>query len=193
MVDLGKPLQIRRIAAEETAVTDAAWRLLNRAQGDGLFGRDYVARHSDGEQGITVGAWRADVLVGVGCAELLTGLDYYLPFESGITARLAGERVGSLCTLAVEEHCRGQGIGQQLGRARLAWLRERGCTTVLAVSWLSGLAHTSDRVFEKLGFEGGKTVPAFYRADALKHPFDCPGCRQVPCACAARLYEYRFV
>ena len=62
------------------------------------------------------------------------------------------------------------------------------CDLVLGVSWVSVLSHTSDRVFDRLGFQPVNEVPRFYQESAITHPFDCPGCKVRPCACAAILY-----
>jgi GNAT superfamily N-acetyltransferase len=91
-------------------------------------------------------------------------------------------------TASVTESLQGQGIGQELARHRIRWLGEAGCTAVIGVSWESGLANTSDRVFRKLGFERLAQVKGFYADDSVCRGFICPVCGSPPCRCSASLF-----
>lgn len=165
-------------------------RLLNVTQGDGLFAMDYVDRKLANDY--VVGAFDNNQLIGVGIARAMGSEDYeyYTPFTPEIRSWFQEYHMGSFDTLAIEDAYRGQGIGQAISRMRLKWLKEKGCNRVIGVSWVSGLAHTSNRVFEKMGFKAFKKVENFYGETSLKYPFDCPGCKVHPCACAAILYVY---
>ncbi|MEK6555360.1 MAG: GNAT family N-acetyltransferase, partial [Bdellovibrionota bacterium] len=88
-------------------------------------------------------------LIGAAGAELISNYDYYLPFEANLNEKFAGKIVGSFATMTVHEKYQGQGIGQKLSQARLNWLKEMKADYIIGVSWVSGLKHTSARVFEK--------------------------------------------
>ncbi|MCX6113475.1 MAG: GNAT family N-acetyltransferase [Proteobacteria bacterium] len=166
--------------------------IMNRTQGDGLFNEDYLVKKARSTDGVVLCAFLKNKLVGVGCAELINDLDYYKPFDNNIVERLKNKKVGSLCSLSVHEDFQGKGIGQMIARKCLDWLKSRGCDLVLGLSWVSGLPHTSNRVFQKIGFQVIKEVKEFYKEGATKHPFNCPGCKTQPCICSAVLYEYHF-
>lgn len=164
--------------------------LLNRTQGRDLFAVDYLdERVAEGDIAVFA-AFLQNQVVGVGIAQIITKFDYYLPFVPDIDRELRHKIVGSFATLAVAEGVQGQGIGQQLSRLRREWLTSKNCEVILGVSWVSGLAHTSDRVFEKSGFYAVKRVDNFYYESSLKQPFICPGCGEPPCTCAAILYRW---
>jgi ribosomal protein S18 acetylase RimI-like enzyme len=169
---------------------DEAVTLLNRTQGEGLFDRKYLRDKIEKPTSCVFASCSGEEVLAVGCAEILSSLEYYLPFDVEIKNRLNERRVGSLCALSVVERFQGKGIGQKMTRARMNWLKLMGCDVVLGVSWVSTLLHTSDRVFEKSGFERKATVREFYKKHALEHPFRCPGCMVQPCECSAILYEY---
>jgi GNAT superfamily N-acetyltransferase len=128
-------------------------------------------------------------IVGVGVTQIIDNFEYYRPFDSNIETELSTKRVGSFSTLAINESNQGQGLGQRLSMLRLDWLKDQGCQVVVGVSWVSGLSHTSNRVFEKMGFSAVKKVDHFYKESSIKHPFECPGCFKAPCTCSAILYR----
>ena len=164
-------------------------KLLNRSQGEDLFAPDYLANRASDPLSYVVGAVANNALVAIGVASLIDTFDYYKPFDEEIGLELAKKRVGSFSTLCVVESMRGRGIGQSLSQLRLDWLQEKKCEVILGVSWVSGLGHTSDRVFEKLGFHAVKKAELFYYKSSIEKPFFCPGCRAAPCICAAVLYR----
>jgi GNAT superfamily N-acetyltransferase len=138
---------------------------------------------------VIVGAFEQYKLIGLGVAQIITNFEWYLPFDPNITMELAQKKVASFSTLAVNEAYQGKGIGQEISRMRLAWVKDHKCEVILGVSWVSGLSHTSDRVFEKMGFKAIKKLDNFFVELSLKNPFDCPGCKNAPCTCAAILYR----
>ena len=163
--------------------------MMNRTQGQGLFDRDYLINKANSKGAIVLCAFLNKQLIGVGGAEIIDNLDYYRPFDNKIAERLKDKKIGSLCTLCVHEHFQGKGFGQQITRKRIDWLVSQGCDVILGISWVSGLPHTSDRVFQKMGFQKVQEVKEFFKEGAIKAPFDCPGCRVQPCTCSAILYE----
>jgi GNAT superfamily N-acetyltransferase len=180
---------ITQITPDDSQLFPAALELLNRTQGRDIFGPQYMSERTSDPESFVVGAFVGAELVGVGVAQLLSEFEYYQTFDREIPSELKDRTVGSLSTLCVHERFRGKGIGKRLSRRRLEWLIERKCEVTLGVSWVSGLPHTSDRVFEALGFKAVKTVSNFYYDTSLKHPFSCPGCERSPCICSAVLYR----
>jgi GNAT superfamily N-acetyltransferase len=183
-----RDLVIRPITAMDKAFFADALELLNRTQGRDLFGPGYMDKRTTSPSTYVVGAFLNDILVGLGVAELIDNLDYYRPFQPSICEDLRGKKVGSLATLCVTETLQGKGIGQKITQRRLEWLQGKNCDIILGVSWVSGLSHTSNRVFDKLGFTAVNKVDQFYRQSSLEHPFICPQCGVPPCKCAAILY-----
>ena len=188
---MSRALEISALQQSDPYIINAALRLMNRTHGEGLFDSNYlVSRIRSGDSLVLVGHLDRK-FAAVGCAEIVKDFDYFLPFDPGIEDRLNGQKVGLLRTLSVQEEYQGQGFGKQMTQCRTQWLIEQGCGTILGVSWVSGLAHTSSRVFEKLGFRTVKRVDHFFREQAIRQPFDCPGCQVQPCECAAILYELK--
>lgn len=185
-------IEIRELDTTNARLLSDSLAMLNRTQGEGLFKESYLTDMNNNPHGLTLCGFLDDKLVSVGCSEIIDDFKYYTSFDSDIVERFQNKKIGSLSTLCVREDLQGKGIGQLLTKKRMQWLQSQKCDLVIGISWVSGLAHTSKRVFEKLDFKAVKEVPDFFKAGALKHPFDCPGCKSHPCACSAILYEYSF-
>ncbi|OUR93532.1 hypothetical protein A9Q84_18860 [Halobacteriovorax marinus] len=183
-------IEIKELHSQDTKILEEALILMNRTQGDGLFNMNYLVSRIERQDALALGAFVDGDLVSVGCAEMITEFSYYVPFEENILERLKGHKVGSLCTLCVREDFQGKGIGQLISKRRMDWLKNNKCNLILGISWLSGLSHTSDRVFNKLGFHLISDVDEFFKESAIKYPFNCPGCHTQPCKCSAALYQY---
>ena len=182
-------ITLRQITSQDISYFGVALDLLNRTQGIGLFPQNYLEQRTSDIDSFVVGAFEDKNLVGIGVAQLISSFDFYLPFDSSITNELKDKVVGSFSTLAIREDLQGKGIGQKISLERLSWLKAKNCSVILGVSWVSGLAHTSDRVFEKMGFKPIKKIEQFFRDLSLQKPFDCPGCKKVPCECDGILYR----
>lgn len=180
---------VRQIQAQDQKFFSEAVDILNRTQGRGLFPDEYLNERVQKPTSFIVGAFLKEELVGVAIAEVISGFEYYSPFDPSLSAELQNKKVGSFSTMSVVEKLQGRGVGQELSLSRLAWLKSVGCEVVLGVSWVSGKPHTSKRVFEKLGFKQVNKVDHFYYESGLKKPFFCPGCEVQPCVCAAILYR----
>jgi ribosomal protein S18 acetylase RimI-like enzyme len=181
---------ITELNLNDSRVIGESLKLLNRTQGQGLFRSEYLTEKASSSEALVLVGFIDDRLVSVGCAEIIKEFDCYKRFDASIGERMNGSKVGSLCTLSVHEDHQGRGLGQKMTSQRMGWLEDHGCDLVLGVSWVSGLIHTSNRVFEKFGFRAVSEVNEFYREDAEMHPFDCPGCKVQPCECSAILYDY---
>jgi ribosomal protein S18 acetylase RimI-like enzyme len=185
-------LQILRAESGYLSLLPECLALVERTQGKGIFEPDYFGRCASGEgDRLLLIALYEGKLAGVATARVLpeNDFDYYVPFGKEAVEQLFQQhRVGSMETASVTESLQGQGIGQELARHRIRWLSEAGCTAMIGVSWESGLANTSDRVFRKLGFERLSQVKGFYADDSVRRGFICPVCGLPPCRCSASLY-----
>ncbi len=181
---------IRELTLKDSSLFKEAVDLLNRTQGEGIFPPDYVGSKINSPSSYVVAAFEGEQLLGIGIAEITDSFDFYLPFDPNIVKELTGKLVGSFSTLAVLEGRQGQGIGQKISLERLRWLKERCCKTILGVSWVSGLGHTSDRVFEKLNFKAVKKVDHFFGKMSVERNFLCPGCKVIPCTCSGILFRW---
>jgi GNAT superfamily N-acetyltransferase len=130
----------------------------------------------------------ASTLLGVANAIRLGAEDhaFYRVF-GGAADVLEGKQVGSLSLSAVVPEMRGRGLGSALMRARLDWLREQGCNYAVGISWKSGLAHTSQTVFDRHDFTVLATSDSFFEAESQKYGHGCPVCGS-PCRCRALFY-----
>lgn len=180
---------IRPLTAADLEHLAVALALLNRTQGDGLFAPDYLTKRLGDPTQLVLGAFAGNRLLGVSVAELIDNFDYYIPFDPGIVLKMAHKKVASFTTMSVVEGEQGKGIGRLLSEPRLEWAREQRCDVVLGVSWDSGKAGTSKRTFEGAGFRAVARLPDFYVESSKLHPFDCPGCRRLPCTCGAIFYR----
>lgn len=182
-------LKITEVTSPTDPVIEEALILLNRTQGDGLYDRDYLIQKIESSNAYLVVGSINNTLVAVGGAVIVEDFKFYTPFDSKIETRLAEKRVGSFNTLSVLETHQGKGIGQTISRERLKWLTAKDCDVILGISWVSGLRNTSNRVFEKLGFQKISEVPAFFQNGSSYQSFTCPGCGNKPCTCNAILFE----
>lgn len=185
-------LKIQPLTLKNFSVLENALEMMNRTQGVGLFRLQYITSKIEREDALALGGFIDGELISVGCAEIITDFNYYVPFDHTIQQRLGNSKVGSFCTLCVREDLQGKGIGKAMSKARFKWLRDQNCQYVLGIAWLSGLQNTSDRVFEKLDFQLINKVGEFFKEDSVKYPFECPGCKNQPCLCSAALYQYKF-
>lgn len=180
---------IRQITSSDSDLFPHVLELLNRTQGRDLFAKNYLDLRTQEKDSYVVGAFFESQLIGIGIVQIITTFDYYIPFDSQISNELSKMKVAQFSSLAIEESFQGKGIGQRLSQERLKWVEGRHCDVIIGVSWVSGLEHTSNRVFEKMGFRAVKRVENFYLKSSLDKPFECPGCRVAPCTCAAIFYR----
>jgi GNAT superfamily N-acetyltransferase len=173
--------------AGDRATAAAATALLNRELGDGLYRPEWLLEDAaDPSAGVWVAG--AQVPAGAAVARLLASADaeYYRAFGPAALDLFAG-RVGSFEAFAVEPDCRGHGLGTRLATAGLDWMRGRGCTSAVTLSWRSGRDGSSEGIFRLLGMREGPTVERFYHDESLRNGWTCPVCRG-PCSCSATLF-----
>jgi GNAT superfamily N-acetyltransferase len=187
-VNQNHSITIRPITSQDESYFKNALELLNRTQGRDLFAPNYMELRTKDPQAFIAGAFQGKELVGLGVAQVINNYDFYLPFDPDINKKLSLKKVGSFSTLCVLESLQGKGIGKRISEARLEWVKKQNCDVIVGVSWVSGLEHTSNRVFEKMGFTAVKKVDHFFGPMSVANPFDCPGCHKIPCTCAGILY-----
>jgi ribosomal protein S18 acetylase RimI-like enzyme len=160
--------------------------LLNQELGEGLYRAEWLLEDAASP---TAGVWvaGAPALAGAAVARLLaaTDHDYYRSFGRESMARLAGS-VGSFEALAVDPSHRHRGLGSALTTTSLDWMRERGCDTVVTLSWRSK-GNGSAGLFRRLGMSEGPTVDRFYHDESVRNGWTCPVCGG-PCTCSATLF-----
>jgi ribosomal protein S18 acetylase RimI-like enzyme len=178
---------VSRLGKRDAATADAAADLLNRELGDGLYRPEWLLKDAaDAAAGVWVAGSPAPV--GAAVARIVASANsvYYRAFGPPALDQFAGT-VGSLEALAVEPASRRRGIGSRLTSARLDWMRARGCTAVVALSWRSGREGSSIGLFRKIGMAEGPTVERFYLDESLRDGWACPVCGG-PCTCSATLF-----
>lgn len=182
-------MEIRQITKEDSLYFNDALELLNRTQGRDLFAPDYMDKRTSDPLSLVIGAFDNRALIGLGVAQIIDKFEFYLPFDKKIVENLMNKRVGSFSTLCIHESLQGKGIGQKISQVRLEWLKQKKCEAVLGISWVSGLAHTSNRVFEKMGFIAVQKIDDFFYQSSIANPFMCPACGEPPCTCPGILYR----
>lgn len=176
---------------------DAARELLNAALGAGYVGPDDLPQLIEepdwtvlaalDAHGRVVGAATGGVL-SVEEAESLTGT----LVAAGVRhIDLRVTRVGLLESAAVTPGHRGRGLGGRLVAERLAFLRERGCTSVVALAWLSGSPQSSLPVLTRAGFAPVVQLPDYWYCPDGDAGYECAKCGLV-CRCAA-VFLHRFL
>ena len=182
------PIFIRLLGLQDKSLLPEGTRILNVTQGIGLFAQDYLEKRIEEPESQVLGAFDREKLIGIAIAQMINEFSFYLPFDPEIEKKLSGKKVGSFSTLCFLDEYRGLGLGQKMSHHRLAWLNQKDCDVIVGVSWVSGLAHTSDRVFVKMGFEKVKRVENFFYQSSIEKPFVCPGCGEPPCTCPAEFF-----
>jgi GNAT superfamily N-acetyltransferase len=175
------------LAAGDRATAAAAAVLLNRELGDGLYRPEWLLEDAaDPSAGVWVAG--APVPAGAAVARLLApgDADYYSAFGPAALDVFAGV-VGSFEAFAVEPASRRHGLGTRLATVSLDWMRERGCTSAVTLSWRSSREDSSAGLFRRLGMREGPTVERFYHDESLRNGWSCPVCRG-PCSCSATLF-----
>ncbi len=181
-------IKIREVTLAEMPYLPQIHDLLERTQGRNIMSLAKLQERVVDPLSYPIMALDGKELIGFAYAQVIQNFDYYTPFDPQISEKLAPKKVGSFAVASVREEWQGKGIGRLLANARLDWLRSQKCELVVGVSWVSGNAHTSNRVFEKSGFKAIKKVEGFYLESSVRDQLFCPTCRQPPCSCAAIFY-----
>jgi GNAT superfamily N-acetyltransferase len=175
------------LEAGDRATADAAAALLNRELGDGLYRPEWLLEDAaDPSAGVWVAG--APAPEGAAVARLLASTDagYYRAFGPAALDLFAGA-VGSFEAFVVAPDHRRRGLGTLLATVCLDWMRGRGCTAAVTLSWRSGREGSSAGLFRRLGMREGPTVERFYHDESLRNGWTCPVCG-APCTCSATLF-----
>jgi GNAT superfamily N-acetyltransferase len=177
------------LAPGDAAAAAAAAALLCGELGEGLYRPEWLLEDAAAPTAhvLMVRAPERE-MVGTSVARVMTPADsgYYRAFGVEALELFAGT-VGSFEAVAVAPGHRRLGIGRRLMAASLDWMRERGCTVAVSVSWQSGREGGSAGMFGRAGMEEGPTVERFYYEESLRDGWACPVCG-MPCRCAATLF-----
>ena len=171
----------------DAATAVAVAGLLNGEMGDGLYRPEWLLEDADSR---SAGVWVAGSPApdGAAVARVLAPADagYYRAFGRPALALFAG-KVGSFEAFAVAPARRRRGLGGRLAAVALDWMRERGCTAAVTLSWRSGRPDSSLGLFRRLGMTEGPTIPRFYYEESVRNGWTCPVCGG-PCTCGATLF-----
>ena len=184
---------VRQLTLLDSGLFTEARELLCRTQGANIFKPGYLEKCSIEKDILLLGAFSEAKLIGIAVARVLgpERTSVYAQFGEKVLNTLQTKRTGMLETASVLECFQGHGVGRKLTQERMVWLESQGCVSVAGISWVSGLAHTSERVYLKLGFECIAESTEFYPAISLKFDFSCPVCGPPPCKCLAKFYLKR--
>lgn len=177
------------LAATDAEGAAAAAALLSGELGEGLYRPEWLLEDAAGPTAhVLLARTPEPELAGASVARIISAGDsgYYRAFGVQALELFAGT-VGSFEALAVAPARRHRGIGRTLTAASLDWMRERGCTAAVTVSWLSGREGASAGMFLGVGMDAGPTVEKFYLEESLRDGWACPVCG-MPCRCSATLF-----
>lgn len=161
---------------------------MERTQGTHVVDDNYFIKAITDPDSYCLFAFDDEKLIGGAVAGLIKEFDFYLPFGIDIVEKMKSSRVGSFSIMGFDENHQGKGLGQQLSKKRLEWVKSKNCNLIVGISWVSGLSHTSDRVFEKMGFRAHNKVEGFFEEWSILRKLQCPVCGNPPCKCAGILY-----
>jgi ribosomal protein S18 acetylase RimI-like enzyme len=182
---------ILHVGAPGPAVILESAALLNASLGEGYVDPAELADITAGGRGILVRARdKRRQLIGAATTRILTpvqsaALQEKLP--AAARSLLAGQRIGELKSSAVDDAALGRGVGTEMLRACLAFLKAGGCRYAVAASWVSAdTGHASLGLLERAGFTVLATIPGFWAGDQSAAGYACPDCGG-QCRCTAAI------
>ena len=179
-----------RIRSEDKARVEVALSLLTKVLGEGLYTLEALRKIADDADSILLGCLADGRLAGTAMAGKLKnfGMSFYSPFGTEALELLSSHKIGVLRNSAVEESCRGQGLGKALLLERLQWLESVDCNYAIGLTWLHGKTGQSDRLYRAAGFDQiGSIVPSFFKSLSERTGMRCPYCG-FPCVCSAAMF-----
>lgn len=183
-----RPVTVERLRPDDDAAIAAARDLLATAFGSGGYPSERMKAFANDASTLVACAWLDSTLVGVAVARTTMDLrGAFGTFGEPALERLRDAKVGVLESGTVATSFRGRGIGRDVTRWLMQWLREQKCTLAVAASWNSGGAQTSRPVLERLGFRAiAESSSEVYRLTNLNGR-PCPVCG-APCRCTGTLF-----
>jgi ribosomal protein S18 acetylase RimI-like enzyme len=173
------------------AVAIEAAALLNASLGSGFItpsdltglGRQGLLVRARGKRGQLLGAATARVLD----QDPVNALQAKLRAAGISDSGLGGYRVGEIKSSAVIPAARGRGIGTQMLKARLEFLKGHGCRYAVCASWISSdINNTSIGLLEKAGFAQLAAVRGYWADEQTTAGYSCPDCGR-RCTCTAAI------
>lgn len=192
MRKMGFMIEIREMITPDDNVLKECLRIMWETQGENITQFDWLKNMVTSQESMLLVAYDGDKVVGAAGAKLLsTGFEFYLPFGEKFVKEMEKAKVGSLSIMGLEPLYQNKGIGQRMACMRQEWLIKNGCNLLVGVSWVSGMANTSNRVFEKLGFKNEGQVDTLFEEMSYSMNLICPVCGKPPCRCPSILYIKR--
>ena len=176
--------------------------LFNDSFGAGFTREKDLVELSGSDSGILVQARdTAGELMGAATARILdemstAGLEQRLRAAGVHRAGLEGQSVGELRSSAVVPHARGRGVGLDLVRKRLDYLKAQGCTYAVCASWAPSRGGSSSQgILNAVGFEIVAVIPRYWAEEQKIEQYLCSVCGQ-DCECEAiimkrTLYDWK--
>jgi GNAT superfamily N-acetyltransferase len=182
-------IRIEEITNPEHPLIPEFLNIMWETQGINVGTLEGVKFSAESPKSLLLFAFFNDQLIGGAIAKVLDkDLEYYRPFSEDVYQKIMHSSTGSLSMMGLLPEFQGRGFGQILARQRLEWLRSQGCNVFVGISWVSGLAHTSNRVFEKMGFKAINQIDNFFAESSVEMNLICPVCGEPPCNCPGILY-----
>jgi ribosomal protein S18 acetylase RimI-like enzyme len=180
---------ILHVGAPGPAVILESAALLNASLGEDYVDPAELADITAGGRGILVRARdKRRQLIGAATTRILTpaqsaALQEKLP--AAASGSLAGHRIGELKSSAVDDAARGRGVGTEMLRTCLAFLKAGSCRYAVAASWVSAdTGHASLGLLERAGFTVLATISGFWAEEQTTTGYTCPDCGG-RCRCTA--------
>lgn len=172
--------------------TAQAAALLNSALGKGFVDAATLSETAmDGKSTLVRAMDRQGQLLGAATARILdrgraSAMQARLR-AAGIKVDMKSHPVGELTSSAVAPAARGRGIGTELVRVRMEFLRAGGCRYVVCASWVAGhRLQTSAGLLRHAGFKHLGQVPLYWAEERKRAGYLCAACG-ADCVCAADL------
>lgn len=185
-------IHIREMKEINEADLKECLRIQWETQGENITQYEWLSKMVTSNEAMLLVAYDQNKVIGCAGAKMhSSGFEFYLPFGEAYVKEMENSKVGSLSIMGIDPAYQNQGIGQKMARMREEWLLKNGCNLLVGISWVSRLKHTSNRVFEKLGFKNEGTVDNFFEAMSFSMNLICPVCGNPPCRCPGILYIKR--
>ncbi len=128
-------------------------------------------------------------LIGCSVAGILgeRNFDFYKAYGPTLAAKLLTGQIAHMIAAVLKDEYRGQGIGRELLKVRMKWVREVGAKFALSNSWVSQQNFNSARLFQADGFQ---EVTRFSNLNANTE-YPCLVCGPV-CRCENIIYLKSF-
>lgn len=187
------PVKIRRLTKKDEKHLQAVLSLFADSLGNGFIPESRIREIlADARNCVLFGAFHKGALVAVRTAWVLSP-QKVTAFEgevrqAGGNLALSSYKVGTLAALAVKPEYRRKGLGAQMVIAGIEWLKQAGCTRIVATAWDSQSVESSSRLLETFDFRCFGVSREHWKEESLTKGYQCPRCGSPPCLCTAKHY-----